>query len=158
MYMYVHDGLTSNEEQTSVSDHCVVYTEVLEGYQCCSGGGTGLGMVSECQQNSTTCREAMPYTQLQAHASRIWSQHVTEVFYLVYGRTYPDVRDREALDDLIVRCSHFTNMVFGTASFIKGGRLPATLCIPVSVNLVLLRERVVRVAMDTILATPTSET
>lgn len=41
---------------------------------------------------------------------------------------------------------------------IKWDMLPATLCIPVSVNLVLLRERVVRVAMDTTLATPTSET
>lgn len=51
--------------------------------------------------------------------------------------------------------SHQEQVLYG---LIKGGRLPATLRIPVSVNLVLLRERVVRVAMDTMLATPTSET
>ena len=51
-----------------------------------------------------------------------------------------------------------TCMYYNVHSSFIDTTVPATLCIPVSVNLVLLRERVVRVAMDTMLATPTSET
>ena len=40
----------------------------------------------------------------------------------------------------------------------KSRHSPATQCIPVSVSLVLLRVSVVRVVMETMLATPTSDT
>lgn len=65
LYMYIQDRLTSNEEQASVSDNCVVYTEVTQGYQCCSvRGDTVEEMVGEHQQKSTMYRETMLGTQV----------------------------------------------------------------------------------------------